>query len=321
MNIFCVAAIRVRDLRHFDAQLTALSQDSSQPVALRIAALECLAPRRLQIAADSFALLTSHLNDDVEPLLRAAAARTLGTGRLDEQQLLELAPRLAGAGSLLVPLLLPAYHNSRSPQVGLAMVEALGRSPGMEALTTDELDKLLKVYPLAVSAAARPLIDKLVARREEQAAYLSRVTLHLLQIKGDPQRGRDVFFSKKAACAGCHRMGDQGGSVGPDLSQIGRLRSTIDLLESVIFPSSSIALGYRSYAIATAGGQVHTGIIVRESSDAIFLRTSQLAEIRIPRAKVEVMNEANISIMPQGLEMTMSPQELSDLLEFLFHCR
>ena len=180
---------------------------------------------------------------------------------------------------------------------------------------------LLKDYPAEVHTAAGPLLDRLTARREEQAAFLARVKLRLLRTKGDPAQGRIVFFSKKAACAGCHRINGQGGTVGPDLSKLGQFRSPVELVESVIFPSSSVAVDYRPNVIVTTEGQVHTGIIARQTSDAIYLRTAELAEVRISRRKVEDMRQSSASIMPQGLEKTMSTQELSDLLEFLYSLR
>ena len=78
---------------------------------------------------------------------------------------------------------------------------------------------------------------------------------------------------------------------------------------------------YRSFTIATREGKTVSGMIVRETSDAIYLRTHELAEIRVARSDVEDMKESSVSIMPQGLEKTMSPQELSDLLEFLYQRR
>ena len=316
-----VATIRSRSLSGLDKQLRDLRQDEKRPATLRIAALECLAPRRGSLPADSFALLTDHLKDDVEPLLRASAARALGAGRLNDEQLIELAEPLANAGSLIVPNLIPAYGKSQSAKVGLALVTALKHSPGADALTSDDINKLLKRYPAEVHAAGKSLVDKLAARREQQASYLTEVKLRLLRTKGDVDRGRNVYFSKKAVCSGCHRMDDRGGAVGPDLSRIGRLRSPVDLVEAVIFPSSGIALGYEPYTIATGDGRVHTGIIVRETSDAIYLRTAQLAEIRIPRGEVEEVRRSNVSIMPQGLEKSLTAQELTDLLEFLYSRR
>jgi putative heme-binding domain-containing protein len=99
---------------------------------------------------------------------------------------------------------------------------------------------------------------------------------------------------------------------------VGRFRTTRDLLESIVFPSSSIVPEYRQYVITTKKGTSITGMIVRESADAIYLRTSDLAEIRVARSQVEEMTPSKVSLMPEGLEKTMSRQELSDLLEFLY---
>ncbi len=107
-------------------------------------------------------------------------------------------------------------------------------------------------------------------------------------------------------------MDDCGATVGPDLSKIGKLRSPADQIEAVIFPSSSITLGFEPYSIVTDGGLVHSGIIVRETSDAVYLRTNQLAEIRIPRNEIEELVRSDLSIMPQGLDKSLSAQELSD---------
>src|SRR5207249_9911307 len=120
------------------------------------------------------------------------------------------------------------------------------------------------------------------------------------------ERGRDVFFSKKIGCYGCHQIDGQGGSVGPDLSQVGRFRDPRALLEAVVFPSSTIAPEYRQFGIATRQGIVHTGMIVRADADAVYLRTAELAEIRVARSDVEDMRESSVSIMPQGLEKSMS---------------
>ena len=59
-------------------------------------------------------------------------------------------------------------------------------------------------------------------------------------------------------------------------------------------------------------------MIVRETAGAVYLRTSDLAEVRVARAQVETMTPSRVSLMPEGLEKTMTRQELSDLLEFLY---
>jgi putative heme-binding domain-containing protein len=217
----------------------------------------------------------------------------------------------------VLPLLAPAYAKSHDDEVGKAFVSALRRSPGAEALSLAELDRLLKGYSSQVQKLAATLRAKLAARQEKQAAYLLRLAGDLQKIKGDAKRGQEVFFSRKVGCATCHRAAGKGGAIGPDLCRVGRFRTSRDLLESIVFPSSSIVPEFRSYRITTTAGKVQSGIILRESTAAIYLRTPELAEIRIARSDVDEMTPSDISLMPEGLEKTMTRQELGDLLEFL----
>ncbi len=110
-----------------------------------------------------------------------------------------------------------------------------------------------------------------------------------------------MFFSRKVGCYGCHRAAGQGGIVGPDLSQIGRFRSRAELLESIVFPSLVIAPEFRSYTFATKDGKLTTGLIVRESNEALHLRTADLAEVRLARQDIEEMAPSSMSLMPDGL--------------------
>src|SRR5262249_16322825 len=158
------------------------------PADLRIAALDCIAGRQRKLAPESFALLLAHLSDRTEPLLRVAAARTLGGSTLDGRQLAPLPAQVPQAGPMVVPLLVPACARPRAAAAGRALVNALKRSPGAEALAADDLDRLLKGYPAEVQEAARPLRDRLAARQTEQAAYLARLTQELLQTPGNVER-------------------------------------------------------------------------------------------------------------------------------------
>jgi putative heme-binding domain-containing protein len=313
-----VSAIKTRNLASFDTKLDALSKQEALPAELRIAALDCVAGRQRALTSEAFTLLTAHLSEKTDPLLRAAAARTLGAAPLDAKQLTELGKYLAGAGPMVVPLAVPAFLRSRDADVGKALVEALKRAPGTEALAADDLERLLKGYSDELRKAARPLLVRLAQRQKEQAVYLAKLTQELLRTPGNVERGKEVFFSKKAGCYACHRATGKGGNVGPELSQVGRFRTTRDLLESIVFPSSSIVPEYRQYLITTRKGTSTLGMIVRETADAVYLRTSDLAEVRVARTEVEEITPSKVSLMPEGLEKTMSRQELSDLLEFLY---
>jgi putative heme-binding domain-containing protein len=312
-----VAVVKIRNLDRFDTQLADLAHKETLPADLRVAALECIAGRRKQLEPESFALLTRHLSEQTEPLLRAAAARTLGASTLDAGQLRRLAGHLAGSGTLVVRALLPAFARSGDAGVGKELAEALLRSPGAEAVSLAELEQTMRGFPAEVRALVQKLRDKLQARQQQQAAYLAGLGSELGKIKGNAEAGRSVFFAPKVGCYGCHRAAGKGGSVGPDLSQVGRFRTRSELLESIVFPSLVIAPEFRSYTITTRAGKLVTGLIVRESGEALHLRTADLAEVRLARKDVEEMTPAAVSLMPDGLEKVMSRQELGDLLEFL----
>lgn len=316
-----VAVVKARNLNQLDPLLTELSRKEALPVDLRVAALECLAGRRKQTDDSSFALLVRHLSDQTQPLLRLAAARTLGASTLDARQMRDLARHLAGSGTLVLRLLLPAFARSGDADVGKALADGLKRSPGAEALSLAELDQAFRAYPEEVRDRMRDLRDKLKARHEGQARYLAALTAELSKVDGNAEAGRGVFFSRKVGCYGCHRAAGQGGNVGPDLSQIGRFRTRAELLESILFPSLVIAPEFRSYMVTTKNGKQVTGLIVHESAEYLSLRTPDLAEIRLARKEVEEMMPATISLMPDGLEKAMSRRELSDLLEFLVHLK
>jgi putative heme-binding domain-containing protein len=89
------------------------------------------------------------------------------------------------------------------------------------------------------------------------------------------------------------------------------------LLESIIFPSVSFARGFEPYVIATQDGRIHSGIIARESSEAIELVTSDRSQVRLPRTSIQEIARSRVSIMPQGLDAQLNRQELADLIAYL----
>ena len=159
------------------------------------------------------------------------------------------------------------------------------------------------------------MLKKLGVDLAAQKAHLE--SLKPLLSEGRIEEGRKIFFGKKAACAGCHTVEDQGGKVGPDLTKIGAIRTGTDLLEAIALPSASFARGYRSYQVLTDAGKIYTGVISRESTDTVYLRTADLSEVRIARDEIDLMKESSISIMPKGLEKRLTQQEIRDLLAYL----
>src|SRR5262249_53433454 len=131
------------------------------------------------------------------------------------------------------------------------------------------------------------------------------------------ERGRAIFFGKKVACATCHRIGRDGGDVGPDLTKIAAIRSGRDILESVVVPSSTIAQGYDTYLVVLTNGRTVSGVISRQTTDTLMLRDSSGAEVRLRKDQVQEMQRQSTSLMPEGQERALSKDEFRDLLRFL----
>jgi putative heme-binding domain-containing protein len=140
----------------------------------------------------------------------------------------------------------------------------------------------------------------------------------LREIRGDPIRGRSVFFDAGGpACSRCHRVGEEGGEVGPDLTSIGAQMEAMRLAESVLFPSRALREGYQQVQIVTRDGRVVAGLMRSESADAVTLRSAEGKDEVVPRAEIESRRQSEVSLMPEGLEATLGLEEFADLIAFL----
>jgi len=300
--------------RQFLAELKALAGDADRSAEIRLAAIAPLASG-YSFSPQEFAWLQQQLAADTPPALRILAARSLGAANLTTDQQLALAKPLVEAGPLEIVPLLAAFERPGDQTLGKELAAALLASPGAAALTLPQLEALAAHYPASTAAALKPMFDRLQAATHEQRARLEALTSELPA--GNPAAGKLVFANRQAGCILCHRVGNDGGRVGPDLSTIGQRRNQRDLLEAVIFPSASLARSYESQSLLLADGRTLTGLIVRETADALVLRMADQNEIRIARNNVEEMKPSPLSIMPAGLEATMSKQQLADLLTYL----
>lgn len=315
LQILVIRIAQTNDLPELSGLLTSLALDTQQPATLRIEALSAAGSQLKSVEAEPFDFLIARMSEEYPPLDRLAAARALAGLPLSEGQLIQLSKQLDAPGPLALPVLLRAYTKSNAEPVGLELINALNASSAATNLSADELASLLKKYPEPVQKAADPLLKKLGVDLAQQKAHLE--SLKPLLTQGQIEEGRKIFFGKKAACSGCHAVEDNGGKVGPDLTRIGAIRTGTDLLEAIALPSASFARGYRSYLVVADSGRIYTGVISRESTDTVYLRTADLSEVRIARDEIEVMKESPTSIMPKGLEQRLTPQEIRDLLAYL----
>ncbi|HTN74002.1 MAG TPA: c-type cytochrome, partial [Pirellulaceae bacterium] len=134
---------------------------------------------------------------------------------------------------------------------------------------------------------------------------------------GDAARGKALFTSERVACAKCHRVGQEGGQVGPDLTTIGRSRAARDLLESLLYPSASYARGFAPYTVVTKDGKALSGIVLGESATRIRLGIDAQNAHWVTHDNIEEIRAAELSIMPDDVAKRLEPQQLADLLAYL----
>lgn len=314
-----LAAVKKHGLRDFDRAILAITRQDDLPIELRIAAIDAIAVR-LNPTPETFALLIRELQKNADPVARILAGRALASVRLSDAQAKDLATAIPSLSASMGILVLPAFARLRDSEVGFAIVKSLRGSPTAKRMTLADLDRLLTPYSNEVLLEARNLREDIARQVPEGEAESFANLLRELPL-GDANRGRDVFFNSKAACANCHRAAGKGGGIGPNLSRVGFLRNANELLESIVLPNASTIPEFRSWKVTTDRGQSFSGFLIAETASTLYLREADRSVRRIPRKQIEEAELSRISLMPEGLEKLMSRQELADLVQFLAELR
>lgn len=130
-------------------------------------------------------------------------------------------------------------------------------------------------------------------------------------------QGQDAIYG--TLCLMCHRIGDEGGSVGPDLTAVSSRYSRQAILESIIEPSKVISEQYANTDFTLKDGTLITGRIVAETDEKVTLRPSLLAPDTkdIRKSEIKTREVSKISPMLPTLINTLTKEEILDLLAYL----
>jgi putative heme-binding domain-containing protein len=199
----------------------------------------------------------------------------------------------------------------RTPKLAATLLDAIEQeklsvtemSPGsrevLRRLPGTDLQRRVK----KVLAAVQPVDRRAVLERFQEA----------LKSPGDSQRGAQVFSRH---CLTCHQLQNQGHRVGPDLSGVGS-RPAAALLEDILDPNKEVAPDFTQFILVTSDGRVFTGLLAGETATAVTLRRAEGAEDTILRSQIQELRNSGKSLMPEGLEQSISVAEMGDLLAFL----
>jgi putative heme-binding domain-containing protein len=175
--------------------------------------------------------------------------------------------------------------------------------PTRRALLLNDRDPAVRSRARALFAA-----EAVGPRAEAVARYRPA-----LAAPGDPDRGRAVFDRE---CVVCHRLGERGHAVGPNLAGV-RRRTAEEILVNILDPNREVSPEFLEYAVATDDGRVVTGLVAAETPTGVTLRGREGAEQTILRRNVAEVSCTGKSLMPEGMERAVTPGEMADLIAYL----
>jgi len=156
---------------------------------------------------------------------------------------------------------------------------------------------------VAVLKTARPTARAAAVEQYKEAVLL----------KGDPGRG-GVLFGR--LCASCHALGGQGNSVGPELNALTD-KSAQAMLIAILDPNVAVESKFTYYIVDTKDGRNLTGIITEETSASVRILQANAVSETVRRVDIKEMKSSKLSMMPEGLEMGLSTQDLADLIKYI----
>ncbi|MCI0456535.1 MAG: plastocyanin/azurin family copper-binding protein [Gemmataceae bacterium] len=148
------------------------------------------------------------------------------------------------------------------------------------------------------------------------SAALVKELLADAKAHGDARRGAVVFRTATSACLSCHKVGTQGGEVGPNLSAAGACLPPEEIVEGVFWPNRTVKPDFKAVAVELADGQVLQGIVKDETARELVLQDGQGKLHRIPTKDIEKRREIG-SLMPEGLTAAMTAEQRRDLIRYL----
>ncbi|HVX15569.1 MAG TPA: PVC-type heme-binding CxxCH protein [Pirellulales bacterium] len=277
--------------------------------------------------------------DEGERLQAVRLAGRLAVDRPEGVDLLRelLAPQTSAAIQTAAVTALTQLDNPRAPEILIAGWAGYGpdlRGQVIDSLLGREtwLRQLLgeiesgRVPTVAIDAARRQRLlehPQEDIRRQAEKLFAGAVNSDRQQVveryrdapelTGSTDRGTAVF---KKSCATCHRLADIGHAVGPDLSALSD-RSPQAMLTAIFDPNRAVEAKFLNYTAVTNAGVTYTGMLAAETGNSITLLGADSKTVTLLRDDLEELASSTKSLMPEGLEKDIAPQDVADLLAFL----
>jgi putative membrane-bound dehydrogenase-like protein len=315
-KVLVIDAIKKLKTNQFDDALQKIANDTKQPLSLRLRALGAV--KGLKLTPETFAMLQSVLvAGDSSAAARIQAATMLASAPLQKEQIANLAPTLATVGPIELKALLALVGKCKDADLARAVARSLATNPAIASQQESIYRTTFSSQPPDIfETILLPAIHNANAATDAKRRLLGPLS-DKVAAEGSATAGRAIYESGKGTCIACHQIGDKGRAIGPNLSKIGAIRTGRDLLESILFPSNTLARDYEAHIIETSGGQSVMGVIKSHTAEGLLVVDAAGQENNIPHGQIVGDTQLATSLMPLGLDQTLSEKELCDLVAFL----
>lgn len=179
------------------------------------------------------------------------------------------------------------------------------------------LDEALELLDASQGKVSQALADQLAAQEKKWQETDAVEQWRWALAGGDANKGKNIFLYKsEVSCLRCHKVGNQGGEVGPVLTDLGAKKDARYLLEAIVLPNAKIAEGFESISILDDTGVLHSGVLKKETDQYVEYMTAEGKLERVEKEAIEQRRKGN-SAMPADLIKSLSRQELRDLVAYL----
>ncbi len=310
-------AIKKLKSSHFDAALQAIANDAKRPLAIRLKALD--SAKSVKLTGETFAMVRGVLADPAaSSAAKIQAAGMIAAAPLQKPQVLELASLFATVGPVELKALLPIVRKQhKDADTCRVLAGEIARNPVIASQQESAYRTAFSDLPPEIfEGVILPAYNAAVAATEAKKRQLSPLAEKVVA-SGSAAKGAEHFKMGKGTCIACHKIGGIGRPIGPDLSHIGAIRTERDLLESILFPSNTLARDYEAHVIETSDGQQTLGVIKSHAAEGLVVLDIAGQEKTIAHQTIVGDTTLTTSLMPMGLDQTMPEAELLDLVAWL----
>ena len=292
------------------ASLMAVLEDESKPENERLEAATQLMAFRKSDEATATTLLD---------LITPRTSPELAAGLLDA---LRQSESPAVAGGLIermgqwTPAIKPAALRlllSRSEWTQALLVAADNGTADLSVLSLDQKQALAAHPDRRIARLAKEILSRGGGLPNADRQKVVEDLMPLTKQKGDAAAGKLVFTKQ---CAKCHTHSGEGAKIGPDLTGMA-VHPKGELLVQMIDPSKSVEGNFRVFSVLTTEGETLSGLLASETRTSIELIDAEAKKHTLQREDIEQLIASPKSLMPEGFEKQLSPEEIANLLEFL----